>query len=41
MDDLVLELDAGSADNSIRSADEADTSQELSYVDIDTFLENF
>ena len=36
--DLVLELDAGYADNSISSADE---SQELTYVDIDTFLESF
>ena len=36
--DLVLELDAGYADNSISSADE---SQKLIYVDIDTFLESF
>ncbi len=38
---LVLELDAGYADNSISSADEADESQKLTYVDIDTFLESF
>ena len=36
--DLVLELDAGYADNSISSADEL---QELTYVDINTFLKSF
>ena len=41
MHDLVLELDAGCADNSISLADESDESQELTYVDIDTFLESF
>ncbi|MDA1143175.1 MAG: transposase, partial [Planctomycetota bacterium] len=39
--ELVLELDAAFADSSLESADQADPSQELTYVDMDTFLENF
>ena len=39
--ELVLELDAAFADSSLESADQADPSQELTYVDIDTFLANF
>lgn len=38
---LVLELDAAYANRAIDSGDQADSSQELTYVDIDTFLENF
>ncbi|MDA1017283.1 MAG: hypothetical protein O3A00_22850 [Planctomycetota bacterium] len=38
---MVLELDAAFADSSLESADQADPSQELTYVDIDTFLANF
>ena len=38
VDDLVLELDAAYSANSISSPDQADESQELTYVDIDTFL---
>ncbi len=41
VDELVLEPDASYADNSMCSADEADEFHELSYVDIDTFLESF
>ena len=41
VDDLVLELDASYSGSSIDPADEADQSQELTYVDIDTFLESF
>ncbi len=41
VDELVLELDASYADNSMCSADEADEFHELTYVDIDTFLESF
>lgn len=41
MAELVLELDAAFADSSLESADQADPSQELTYVDMDTFLENF
>ena len=41
VDELVLELDAAYADNSLDSGDQADPSQELTYVDIDTFLANF
>ncbi len=41
VDELVLELDATYADNSIDSGDQADSSQELTYVDIATFLESF
>ena len=39
--ELVLELDAAFADSVLESADRADESQDLTYVDIDTFLENF
>jgi len=39
--ELVLELDAAFADRSLESPDQADPSQELTYVDMDTFLENF
>jgi len=38
---LVLELDAAFADNSFESANQADPSQDLTYVDIDTFLASF
>jgi len=38
---MVLELDAAYSASSIDSPDQADESQELTYVDIDTFLENF
>ena len=41
MDELVLELDAAYSGNSIDTPDEADESQELTYVDIDTFLASF
>ena len=41
VDDLVLELDAAYSDSSVDSPDQADQSQELTYVDIDTFLESF
>ena len=41
MDALVLELDAAYSGRSIDSPDQADESQELTYVDIDTFLESF
>lgn len=41
VDELVLELDAAFADSSLGSPDQADESQELTYVDIDTFLESF
>ena len=40
-DGLVLELDAAYSDNSISSPDQAAPSQELTYVDIDTFLSSF
>ena len=38
---FVLELDAAYSVNSIGSQDQADESQELAYVDIDTFLASF
>jgi len=38
---LVLELDAAYSNRSIGSPDQADPSQELTYVDIDTFLSSF
>jgi hypothetical protein len=38
---LVLELDAAYSASSIDSLDQADASQELTYVDIDTFLASF
>ena len=41
LDGLVLELDAAYSASSIDSSDQADESQELTYVAIDTFLENF
>jgi len=41
VEDLVLELDAAFADSSLEFLDQADEAQELTYVDIDTFLESF
>ena len=41
VDGLVLELDAAYSDSPIESPDQADESQDLTYVDIDTFLESF
>ena len=41
VDGLVLELDAAYSASSIDSSDTADEFQDLTYVDIDTFLENF
>jgi len=41
VDGLVLELDAAYSDSSIGSPDQADQSQELTYVGIDTFLASF
>ena len=41
MDGLVLELDAAYSASSIDSSDQVDQCQELTYVDIDTFLESF
>ena len=41
MDELVLEMDAAYSGNSIDTPDEVDESQELTYVDIDTFLASF
>ncbi len=41
VDELVLQLDAAYSGSSIDSPDPADQSQELNYVDIDTFLESF
>ena len=41
VDGLVLELDAAYSNRSISSSDQADESQELTYVDLDTFLESF
>jgi len=41
VDELVLELDAACSSSSIDSPGPADESQELTYVDIDTFLESF
>jgi len=38
---LVLELDAACSGNSLDTPVEADESQELTYVDIDTFLASF
>ena len=40
-DGLVLELDAAYLDSSISWSDQAAPSQELTYVDIDTFLSSF
>ncbi len=41
VDGLVLELDAAYWDSAIDSPDQADESQDLTYVDIDTFLADF
>ena len=41
VDGLVLELDAAYSASSIDSSDQVDRSQELTYVDIDTFLASF
>ena len=41
MEDLVLELDAAYSDSSIGFPDQTDQPQELTYVDIDTFLSTF
>ena len=41
VDDLVLELDAAYSDSSIGFPDQTDQPQELTYVDIDTFLSTF
>ncbi len=41
VDGLVLEMDAAYSTSSIRSQVQADQSQELTYVDIDTFLASF
>ncbi|MDP1563763.1 MAG: transposase [Pirellulaceae bacterium] len=41
VEDLVLELDAAFSDRSLESLDQADESQELTYVDIDAFLASF
>jgi len=41
VDGLVLDLDAAYSASSIDSPDQADQSQELTYVDIDTFLTTF
>ena len=41
MDDLVLELDAAYSASSISSTDQAAEPQDLTYVDIDTFLAGF
>ena len=41
VDGLVLELDAAHSTRSIGTSDQADPSQELTYVDIDTFLTSF
>ena len=41
MDGLVLELDTAYSNSSISSSDQADESRELTYIDIDTFLESF
>lgn len=41
VDDLVSELNAAYSTSSIGSLDQTDQFQELTYVDIDTFLANF
>ena len=41
VEDLVLDLDASYSDSSTGFSDPTDQPQELTYVDIDTFLENF
>ena len=40
-DGLVLELDAAYSNSTIESPGQVDQSQELTYVDIDTFLASF
>ena len=40
-EDLVLELDAAYSASAIDSPNQADESQELTYVDIDTFMASF
>jgi hypothetical protein len=41
VDGLGLDLDAACSDSSLVSPDQADESQELTCVDIDTFLASF
>ena len=41
VDGLVLELDSSYSDSPVGSPGQADQSQELTYVDIDTFLASF
>ena len=41
VEDLVLDLDFEFSDSPIESTDQAAESQELTYVDIDTFLASF
>jgi len=41
MEDWALELDASYSDSSIGFSDPTDQPQELTYVDIDTFLSTF
>ena len=41
MENLVLDLDFEFSDSPIESSDQSDESQELTYVDIDTFLASF
>ena len=41
VEDLVLDLDFEFSDSPIESTDQAAESQELTYVDIDTFLATF
>ena len=41
MDGLVQDLDSAFLDSPIGPPDQADRSQELTYVDIDTFLATF
>ena len=41
VEDLVLDLDSGFSDSPIESPDQSNESQELTYVDIGTFLASF
>jgi len=41
VEDLVLDLDFEFSDSPIESMDQADESQKLTYIDIDTFLASF
>jgi len=41
VDELVLELEPAYSGSSLDSPDRSDQFQELTYVDTDTFLENF